>query len=144
MTNQLTGHGQVNDRTWVAVLIAIVGVIPGILVAGAIVVVYKFFLGDLVRDHWIPYLEEISLVWFPELLRGLIAGGVAIYLARWRIKTADFRVVRYTTIAFWGAILVLVVAYTVFVIGPDLVPYLIGSVALLAGLGVGLWSDELI
>jgi hypothetical protein len=46
-------------------------------------------------------------------------------LARWRIKSADFRVVRYTTIAFWRAIYVLIVTYTVFVIGPDLVPYLL-------------------
>ena len=143
MTNQPAGHGQANDRTWVAVLIAIVGVIPGFLVAGVFVVVYKFFLGDVVRDHWIPYLEEVSLVWFPELLRGVIAGGVAIYLARWRIKTADFRVVRYTTIAFWGAIVVLFVAFNVFVIGPDLVRDFIGSVAFLVGLGVGLWYDEL-
>ncbi len=89
MTNQPAGHGQAVDRTWLAVLIAIVGVIPGILVAGVVVVVYTFFLQDVVRDHWIPYLEEVSLLWFPELLRGLITGGVAIGLARWRVKTAD-------------------------------------------------------
>ncbi len=141
MTSQTTGHGQANDRTWVAVLIAIVGVIPGFVVAGVIVAIYKFFLGDMVRDHWIPYLEELSLAWFPELFRGMIAGTVAISLARWRIRTADFRVARYTTIAFWGAIVVLTVTYGVFVIGPD--PRYFSAVPLLIGLGVGLWYDEL-
>ncbi len=143
MTNQPAGHGRTVDRTWLAVLITIIGAIPGFLAAGVIVVVYRFFLHGVVADHWIPYLEEVSLVWFPELLRGVITGGVAISLARWRISVADFRVARYAAIAFWGAIVVLLVAFNVFVIGPNLVRDLIGPVAFLVGLGVGLWYDKL-
>ncbi len=132
---------QAVDRTWLAVLIAIVGVIPGYLLASVVVLVYAYFLQSIVRDHWIPYLEEISLLWFPELLRGGLTGGVAIGLARWRIKTADFRVVRYTTTAFWGGIFLLLVVLGVSMIGPTL--DLIGAAAFLVGFGVGLWADKL-
>ena len=62
MTNQPAGHGQAVDRTWLAVLIAIVGVIPGILVAAIVVAIYTFFLRGVVSDHWIPNLEEVSLL----------------------------------------------------------------------------------
>ncbi len=141
MTNQPTGQGRAVDRTWLAVLITIVGAIPGYLVAGVIVVVYTFFLSGMVRDHWIPYLEEVALIWFPELLRGVITGAAAIYLAQWRIKSADFRVARYAAIAFWGAIVALLVVFNVSLVGPTL--DLIGAFAFLAGLGVGLWLDEL-
>ena len=141
MTNQPTGQGAAVDRTSLAVLIAIVGAIPGFLLAGVVVMVYKFFLRSIVYDHWIPYLEEIALLWFPELLRGLVIGGVAIGLARWRIKNADFRVARYATIAFWGAIILLIVVWSVIMIGPAL--DLIGAAPLLVGLGIGLWADEL-
>ena len=141
MTNQPAGHGRAVDRTWLAVLIAIVGAIPGFLVAGVVVMIYTFFLRGVVSDHWIPYLEEVSLLWFPELLRGGITGGVAIGLARWRITTADFRVARYATIAFWGAIFLLLVVLNVSMIGPTL--DLIGAAAFLLGFGLGLWADKL-
>ena len=141
MTNQPAGHGRAVDRTWLAVLIAIVGVIPGYLLASVFVLVYAFFLQSIVRDHWIPYLEEISLLWFPELARGLVTGGVAIGLARWRVVNADFRVARYATIAFWGAIFLLLVVLSVNMIGPTL--DLISAAAFLVGFGVGLWADKL-
>ena len=141
MTNQPAGHGRAVDRTWLAVLIAIVGAIPGFLVGGVVVAIYTFFLRGVVSDHWIPYLEEVSLLWFPEILRGGITGGVAIGLARWRIRTADFRVARYATIAFWGAIFLLLVVLSVNIIGPTL--DLIGAAAFLVGFGVGLWADKL-
>jgi hypothetical protein len=134
-------HGQTVDRTWLAVLIAIVGVIPGYLAAGVVVVVYQFLLQSIVRDHWIPYLEEISLLWFPELARGLVTGVVAIGLARWRVTSADFRVVRYTTTAFWGGVSLLLVVLGVSMIGPTL--DLIGVAAFLVGFCLGLWADKL-
>jgi len=141
MTNQPTGNGQSGDRTWLAVLITIIGVIPGYLFAGVVVLFYSFFLQAIVHDHWIPYLEEISLLWFPELLRGILTGMVAIGLARWWLSAADFRVARYAALAFWSAIILLMVSLSVSVIGPTL--GLIGIFVFLTGFGLGLWGDKL-
>jgi hypothetical protein len=137
----LAGKDQTIDRTWLAVLITIVSVIPGLILAGVVVVVYTFFLRTLVYDHWIPYLEEITLLWFPEILRGGISSAVAIALAQWCIKNADFRVARYATIAFWGAIFLLIVAFNVRMMGLSL--DIIGAIAFLLGFVAGLWADRL-
>ena len=43
--------------------------------------------------------------------------------------------------SFWSAIVVLLMVFNVSIVGPTL--DLIGAFAVLAGLGVGLWLDEL-
>ena len=61
---------------WAAILILFVPL--SLIPAGIAVAIYRFFLRGYVQDSWIPYLPEISMQWFPELLRGLIVGACAI------------------------------------------------------------------
>ena len=128
------------DRTGWGVLLAVISVLPAYFAAGIVVVVYSFILRRIVQGHWIPYLEEISLQWFPELLRGLITGALVVIAVRRLIPTANLRVVRYTTFAFWGGIGLFLASFSVASHGLSF--ELIGIFAMLAGLAAGLWGSK--
>lgn len=127
------------DRTWLAVIVAIVGCLPGYLLAGLCVVIYTFFLSWLVADHWIPYLEEVVLLWFPEILRGSITGFAAMALAGKAVRVANLDAVRYATFGFWGALLLFAVSINLVANGVTI--DLVGTVIFMIGLGTGLWVE---
>lgn len=126
------------DLTWLAVLIAIVGVVPGMLLAGVVVMIYRFFLADIVADHWIPHFEDIMLLWFPEFLRGGITAFIALGLAGLVKHEPDMRVVAWSLGAFWGGIYLLLVVIGVNITG--LTMDLIGVIAYAIGFGLGVYA----
>lgn len=129
------------NRTWLAVMVSILLVLPALIPAGLVVIFYKYNLRFFVSDHWIPYMEELSLQWFPELLRGLIVGAIAIFGATKLVGSADVEVVRYSTLTFWGGISVLLMTSNVGVAGLTL--DMVGAIAMLVGLACGLWADKM-
>ena len=127
------------DRTILAAISGILLAIPLFFIAGIIVLIYKHILGYYVHDHWIPYLEEISLIWFPEFLRGIIIGGAALYVTKRLFKSFNVNVVRYSVAAFWSGILLLLVVISVALQGLSLDA--LSVIALIIGLIMGLWIE---
>ena len=71
----------------------------------------------------------------------MLVGGLAIIITQKIIRSADYRVVRYATFAFWLAILLLALVMGIKLEGVSL--NIIGGIAFIAGFGAGLWIDEL-
>jgi hypothetical protein len=129
------------NKTWLGVVLGIIAVIPAVLVAGIITKIYTWTLSSYVSGHWIPYLEEISLTWFPEIFRGFIAGAIAIAASTKFVKTANQEIVRYSVFTFWGGATILLTLTSQMMTGFNFV-LLLGAVALLAGFGAGLWTQK--
>ena len=69
--------------TWAATITALILVVPGFIVGGAVVFIYKLFLEGIGigGNHWIFFLEwldKVVLVWFPGLMHSTIGGALAI------------------------------------------------------------------
>lgn len=82
-------------------------------------------------------MDQIGALWFPELLRGMVLGAIAIWTNRYFFPRSNVEAVRLATIAFWGAIVLLLLILSVSLRGMTL--DIIGVMALIAGLGAGLW-----
>jgi hypothetical protein len=132
--------GPAKDRTVLAAVLCIALVIPALIPAGLVTLVYQFFLRGYVSDAWIPYLPEISLQWFPELLRGMIVGWCTIYATQAIIKTANYQAVRFAAASFWLAVLILLGVFGLAMLGPTL--DMIGMFALALGFVLGLFNDQ--
>jgi len=130
------------SKTILGIVVAVLLVIPSLIPASIIVLIYKFFFGFFVIDHWIPYFEEISMLWFPELLRGGIVGAITILLTSAIAKKADINIVRYSTFAFWSGLYLFVTVIGISVKGFTL--DIVGILAFFIGFGVGMWSDEFV
>jgi hypothetical protein len=126
------------DRTVWAAMLCILLVIPAVIPAGLVTLIYQFFLKGYVDDTWIPYLPEISMQWFPEMLRGMIMGWCAIAATQAIIKTANHQAVRFAAASFWLAVLIIGGLLGLAMTGPTL--DLIGMIAL--GFVLGLFNDE--
>ena len=127
-----------NEKTALAAIVAIVMVIPAIIPAAVIAVVYNFFFHIFTGGaSWIPYVDEIGKLWFPEMLRGMVVGAIAIWVSRHFFPRSNLEAVRLATFAFWAAILLLMLGFSFSLRGLSL--DMIGVVALLTGFGVGLW-----
>ena len=103
--------GQAHRLTWLAVVLAFLLLIPGILVGALIAYVYRFFLSWFVAGglfDWLSagWFSEILLVYFPALLAGLVAGGLAIYVTSKILRHANYEIVMYATAA-------IVIAFTI-------------------------------
>jgi len=109
-----------NDKTWLAIILCILMVIPSILPAAVVVWLYKAMLSGYVSGHWIPYLEEISLLYFPEMVRGAIVGVISILVTTKLVKSANFLIVRYSTMAFWSGVIILISIMNISMFGPCL------------------------
>ncbi|MGY2992904.1 hypothetical protein [Mesorhizobium sp. URHB0026] len=128
------------DRTIPAAVLSIVMVLVGLIPAAIVVIIYSFFMRAYLGHSWIPYFDQISLLWFPELMRGLIAGAIAIGTTSYFFKNYNAQAVRLATFAFWGAAILLVSTFSISVRGLTL--DLLGILALAVGLGFGLLSSE--
>lgn len=130
-----------SDRTAVAAIVSIVMIIPAMIPAAIIVMAYafvfKFFIGG---SSWIPYVDEIGGLWFPEMLRGIILGGIAIWTSRRFFPTSNIEAVRFAAFAFWAGVLALLVIFSMSVRGITF--DIVGVVGLAVGLCVGLWSTD--
>jgi hypothetical protein len=140
-SNITENQSAARDKTGLAAICSIFLVVPAFIPAAIAVFIYKYFLQFYVQGSWIPYLEEISMLWFPELMRGLIVGAITMYAAKYLFKTFNERVVRYAVLAFWGGIVLLLVTISTAMRGLSM--DIIGVIALMVGIGAGLWIDEL-
>ncbi|WP_374828960.1 hypothetical protein [Paenochrobactrum pullorum] len=128
-------------KTAFAVLLAIFIVIPALLPAAAITIVYAFFLKFFISGgSWLPYTDVLALTIIPELLRGAVVGGIAIWVSRYFFPQSNLEAIRLATMAFWGAILLLLLIFSLSAVGFTLDT--IGGIACAVGLGIGLWSIE--
>ncbi|MBA8910691.1 hypothetical protein [Aminobacter ciceronei] len=129
------------ENTAAAVLVAIVTVLPAAIPAAVAVLLYTFvfnlFTGG---SSWIPYLHEIGLMWFPEILRGIVIGSIAMWTSRYFFPRSSVEAVRLATLAFWGALLIALLLFSVTFRGLTL--DIVGVLALLVGLAVGLWTND--
>jgi hypothetical protein len=131
---------QSSERTALATLVAIVAVVPAIIPAGLAVIVYGFFFSRYMYGSWIPYLDEIGGIWFPEMVRGMVMGAAAIWVSRYFFPKSNVEAVRLATLAFWGALSLLLLGLSIAVRGLAL--DMIAVVAVLTGLGAGLWMVD--
>lgn len=128
------------ERTAVAAIVAIVAIVPAIIPAGVAVIVYSFFFSRYLGGAWIPYVDEIGGIWFPEMVRGMVMGAVAIWISRYFFPKSNLEAVRFATLAFWGAVSLLLLGVSIAVRGLAL--DMVAVVAVLVGLGAGLWMVE--
>lgn len=128
------------DRTVWAVIVGIVVVVPALLPAALFVLIYNFFFSFYTGGgSWIPYLHEIGSVWFPELVRGMIVGVIALATVEKIFTNFNKAAVRYGVICFWGAVLFLLIGMSAYVGGLTL--EMTGGVALFIGLCCGAWAS---
>ncbi len=130
-----------SEKTAIAAIVAILMVVPGMIPAAIVTVIYGFFFSFYTAGgSWIPYVDEIGRLWFPEMLRGAVVGAVAIWVSRYFFPRSNVEAVRLAALAFWGAIMLLAVIVSVSVRGMTL--DVISVVALMTGFGVGLWVTD--
>jgi hypothetical protein len=128
------------DRTVWAVVVCILLVIPAFIPAGIVTLIYQFFLRGYVSDTWIPYRPEISMQWFPEMLRGMIVGWCAIYATQAIIKTANYQAVRFAAASFWLAVMIVGGLLGLAMTGPTI--DIVGMIAFALGFVLGVFNDE--
>ena len=126
------------DKTWLGIIVGILVVVPSQIPAGIVVWIYQSGLRHYVSDNWIPYLEEVSLVIFPEMLRGVILGAASIFVTTKFVKNINIQIVRYSVLTFWAGGVVLLYVFYISKLGIDLNVF--GSIFLLIGLGAGLFG----
>lgn len=129
------------DRTAFAIPFAIVMVLVGTIPAGIVVVIYKYFLASYTGGSWVPFFDSFVNLWFPELLRGIVCGAVAIAATQYLFKTCKLDTVRYATLTFWCGILLAIGLFSIAIRG--LTFDLIGLAAVAMGLGTSLLSTDL-
>lgn len=136
-----------SEKTTVATLVAIAMVLPATIPAAIAValytVVFNWFTGgpSLAWMRIVPYVYEVGSLWFPELLRGMIVGGAAILTSRYFFPRSNVEAVKLATLTFWGALLIALLLFSVTIRGMTF--DLIGVLALLVGLGGGLWTGAM-
>ena len=91
-----------HKRTWAAVIVAVLLVIPGTLVGALVAMLYRGFLGNRLGES--SWFSTIALLWFPSLLHGAVAGAVAIYGTKLLFKSANLEIVSYSASAVWVAV----------------------------------------
>ncbi len=130
-----------SEKTAIAALVAVVMVIPGIVPAAIVALIYNFFFNFFTGGgSWIPYVDEIGQLWFPEMIRGMVVGAVAIWVSRYFFPRSNIEAVRLAALAFWGAILLLTLIFSLSLRGFTL--DVIAVCALLVGFGAGLWMTD--
>lgn len=103
-------------------------VFPGLLVGAVAKAAYGWLLVGYVGHGW---LAEPALAWFPDLLHGLVAGGMGAWLAARVVRGADFNAVAYGA----GAVAVALYALLMnFVLGHHGIS--LGAISVVAG-GLG-------
>lgn len=130
------------DRTVYAAVLAIVMVLVASLPAALVVIVYSYLIRFMVSDSWtlIPYLNQIAVVFFPEVIRGIVTGAIAIATTQYFFKSYNKQAVKLATMCFWTAVVVLLSVMSMSVRGFSI--EVIGSAALLVGLAGGLSMDR--
>jgi hypothetical protein len=130
-----------HDRTILASIVATFMVVIGLIPAAIAVFVYSaFFIPFVGSSSWLPYVDEIAKNWFPELLRGIIAGFVAISATGYLFSHFNEQAVRLSAMMFWTAVIIVILVLSLAIRG--ITPDIVGPVALIIGLGVGLWANE--
>jgi hypothetical protein len=125
------------DRTLLAVILTIVMVLVASIPAALVVIIYSYLSWFWFRgDSWVPYLDEVGRLWFPELLRGLTTGVIAIWPTQRFVKNYNEQAVKLATVTFWAAILILLTLMDLSMRGFSL--DIVASIALLVGLWIGL------
>lgn len=139
---RVRGQVEAPDRTVFAIILTVVMVLVASIPAALVVIIYGyfarfFFLGE---GSLIPYLNDVALIWFPEVMRGLVSGTLAIVTTQYFFKRYNEQAVKLATTFFWAAIVILLSLISVSVRGLSL--DLVGSAALIVGLAVGLSFDR--
>ena len=143
MVANTNSDDRTSDRTVPAAIVATVMVLIGLIPAGIVVTVYSFFLRIFIGSvSWISYIDEIALIWFPELLRGMISGFVAMLITGYFFKNFNEQAVRLSALMFWLAIIIAILAVSVSVRGVTVDT--LGTVSVIVGLALGLFSDEIV
>jgi hypothetical protein len=127
-------------RTWIAVIasIAIAPVAYG--VCGIVAFLWKYLITFIISDHWFPYWEIATFVLFPELMRGAATGLACTFAAKKIAKSNNIQTVRYSTLIFWSAFLILLMVSSYLMDGNNIGIY--GLILIVIGLGIGLWADK--
>ncbi len=92
-----------------AALAATLLVIPATFLAGLVAILYKWFLTGILGMSWLPaIIDKLALLWFPSLLRGALAGLIAMVITRRLFRQANFAVVSYSVSALYITLGILV------------------------------------
>lgn len=128
------------DKTGLAAVCGIFFVVPALMPAAIVVFIYKNILQSNLEHNWIPYLDKIAILWFPELLRGMIVGGLSMYATELLFKNFNKSVVAYVVLAFWCGVALLATAIAI--ARGTISIESIGIIALMVGLGLGLFVPK--
>lgn len=130
--------------TTMALLMAIVVVVPGYFVGSLAAFVYSWF-ANYGFDRfggggsWIPFLDGvIAVLWFmvlPDAIRAGVATYLALVSSLWLFKKAKAETVVYSTAAVWIILILIFSGIATISMGPDI--RLFGMAGMVAGVVVG-------
>lgn len=122
--------------------------VVAVLVATPLALFPASLVANIYRAFFWPYLasgaeiiQKISLLWFPELLRGSVVGALAILAARLVAKSADWDRVRLVPLCVYGGALA-AIAIMAILMGMPRFDAAVVLIAQIAGLGLGLSAGE--
>ncbi len=137
-------------RTWFAIVICVIGVVPGLFVGAFAAYAYRSLIGYGPDDHLdMPTLRAtfgaatpgLILQWIyseaiPALLHGGLSGAFAVLATRWIYRGARCDLAAYVTGALYSGLVLILLVWVVGMLG--LTKDAVGSVVQIAGLWIGL------
>ncbi|MEO3432517.1 hypothetical protein [Inquilinus sp. CAU 1745] len=141
MTQSINAGSTEHKLTWLATIICIILVLPGLAIGSLFVAVYRFLLYGYVSASWIPHLEEVAMQWFPNLLHGAVGGWIAIAITAKLFKQSNLEIVAYASAAAWIATM-LAISGMGFALGAAFDLTFIALIAQLLGIALGLYTGR--
>src|SRR5262245_21281599 len=94
--------GEQHRLTWLAIIVAILMTIPGLVLGGIAAWIYKAFMlpyleGNLLNWITAGWFEKLTVAVFPNVVQGMAAGAFGIYITSKILKFANYEIVAYST-----------------------------------------------
>ena len=134
---EVTAH----HLTWLAIIVCVSLVLPGMVVGYVPKVIYTFILHLAIGDSWTrigSIIDSISLQFLPEFLQTVIAGGFAMGITAVIFRKMNFEVVFFATTAFYIGVVLFLFSFLTTMKGIPGSSDTVGLVVQVVGLAVGL------
>jgi len=123
-------------RTWVATVVCVLAVLPGLMVGALAAYGYHLLAGPEAGYSPDFLLQWIYLTAIPIIIHGGLAGAFAVFVTRWICKGARYDLAAYATGALYSALVLILLVCVVRMLG--VTKDAVGTVVQIAGLWIGL------
>lgn len=130
------GGAGMRKRTWFAIAVCVVAVLPGLAVGALAAYGYHWLAGPEAGYNPDFLMQWIYLTAIPIIIHGGLAGAFAVFVTRWICKGARYDLAAYATGALYSGIVLILLIYVVRMLG--VTKDAVGTVIQIAGLWIGL------